>query len=248
LLGSTLFTLTWKLRVTPSGRSIYALRASGRRTSGSDCSSWPTPLVNDELGSTHCYGPKPKDGSERKRFWKLPGAAMLASWPTPNAEHQNDTDSKWQERRAALKAQHKNGNGFGLTLGMAASLAPWPTPMSAPTSEASHNQVSGQWRRQMAMCAPWRAPNQRDWKGASAQSWRNREVGDKTPTLPDQVLLVDSGQEPNGSPASTAKRGQLNPGHSRWLMGLPHAWDLCAPTKVGRASRSSTARRAGSGD
>lgn len=31
LLGSTLFRLTWKERVTPSGRRIPALRASGRR-------------------------------------------------------------------------------------------------------------------------------------------------------------------------------------------------------------------------
>ena len=43
LLGSTLFRLTWKERVTPSGRRIPALRASGRRTSGSDFTSWPTP-------------------------------------------------------------------------------------------------------------------------------------------------------------------------------------------------------------
>jgi hypothetical protein len=58
----------------------------------------------------------------------LTTAATLASWPTPNAGPQNDTDTKWQERRAELKAQHKNGNGFGLTLGMAASLASWLTP------------------------------------------------------------------------------------------------------------------------
>jgi hypothetical protein len=31
-------------------------------------------------------------------------------------------------RRAELKAQHMNGNGFGLTLGMASQLASWPTP------------------------------------------------------------------------------------------------------------------------
>ena len=124
-LGSTLYTLTWKERATPSGRSIPALRASGRRTSDKECtglvtpsardwkdtagmstigvnpdgsgrsrvdqlprqavlSGWPTPIVNDELGSTHCYGPK-KEGEERKRFLKLPGAANLAGWPTPRA-------------------------------------------------------------------------------------------------------------------------------------------------------------------
>src|SRR5208282_2770455 len=45
-LGSTLFQLTWKERVTPSGRRICALRALGHRTSGSDCTSWPSPSAN----------------------------------------------------------------------------------------------------------------------------------------------------------------------------------------------------------
>ena len=47
LVGSTLFKLTWKERVTPAGRSISALRASVRRTCGSDYGLWPTPLASD---------------------------------------------------------------------------------------------------------------------------------------------------------------------------------------------------------
>lgn len=46
-LGSTLYTLTWKERVTPSQRSIFALRASGLRTSDSGLGSWPTPTTRD---------------------------------------------------------------------------------------------------------------------------------------------------------------------------------------------------------
>lgn len=68
-------------------------------------------------------------------------------WPTPNAGPQNDNDSKWQERRAKLKTQHKNGNGFGLTLGMAASLAGWATPKAKDGREwgpnASPQSASG---------------------------------------------------------------------------------------------------------
>ena len=161
LLGSTLFTLTWKQRVTPSGRSIPALRASGRRTSGSG----------------------------------------FTSWPTPNAGPQNDTDTNWQKRREECKERHGN-NGFGLTLGMASQLATWATPAA------------------------------RDYKDGDC----NLERNPVNKLLGREVLLTASGPTPTGSPASTEKRGQLNPAHSRWLMGLPPEWDACAPTAT-RSSR-----------
>lgn len=42
-LGSTLYKMTWKERITPQQHSIYALRASGLRISDSDFTGWPTP-------------------------------------------------------------------------------------------------------------------------------------------------------------------------------------------------------------
>jgi len=47
---------------------------------------WPTTLVNDELGSTHCYGKKKPGEKERKRFWKLPGAVVMTIGPTSISE------------------------------------------------------------------------------------------------------------------------------------------------------------------
>lgn len=90
--GSTMFALTWKAQATPWRREISRLAASARPTDGSDCTGWPTPLVNDELGSDYCYGPKRPNGT-RAIFWKLPGAAKLAasSWTTPSARDWKDT-------------------------------------------------------------------------------------------------------------------------------------------------------------
>ena len=174
--GSTLFSLTWKQKVTPAGRLVSLLRASGRRTSDKDC----------------------------------------GSWPTPNAGPQNDTDTRWEERRAELKAKHMNGNGFGMTLGMASSLAAWPTPRTPTGGDTQPDKVSSTGK---------------DINGVK-----------RTVSLNNVVLLADSGGTQNGSPAGTEKPGQLNPAHSRWLMGYPAEWDACAPTATpsSRKSRKSS--------
>lgn len=121
--GSTLYTLTWKERATPSGLRICALRASGHRTSGSGSTGWPTaaardwkdgheqavpinallgrtvwltgwptPVVNDEKGSTHAYGKDKQimlklSGAARltdpQDQWPHNSTANLTGWPTP---------------------------------------------------------------------------------------------------------------------------------------------------------------------
>lgn len=62
-LGSTLYTLTWKRWVTPSGVSRFRLRASVRRTSETGCTGWPTPtcpMKNDSDLSAFRWNPNKK--------------------------------------------------------------------------------------------------------------------------------------------------------------------------------------------
>ena len=49
-LGSTLYTLTWKTWVTPSGVYRSRLRASVRRISETERTGWPTPSTRDHKG------------------------------------------------------------------------------------------------------------------------------------------------------------------------------------------------------
>ncbi len=46
---STPYSRTWRVKVTPSGRLVFQLRASGRTTKEKESGSWHTPTVMDHL-------------------------------------------------------------------------------------------------------------------------------------------------------------------------------------------------------
>lgn len=96
--GSMEYRQTWKQKATPAGRPYWAHTASALLTSDSDYTGWPTPVVNDTTGSTHCYSGKNPDGSNKIAL-KLPGAAKMAGWPTPNAEDAKAGQSQAQNRQ-----------------------------------------------------------------------------------------------------------------------------------------------------
>lgn len=160
--GRTLYRLTWKRRVTPSGLSIPALRASGHSTSGSASTLQPriSDLPNVRHGVKWCgdmtgwVSPNARDwkdtGQPRdrqdgtKRLDQVSRQAHLAGWGTPVAQPANGTPERFQERKREAIARGVQMGDSVTDVQMQAMLAGWPSPTkgNADGSQAAKDATS----------------------------------------------------------------------------------------------------------
>ena len=161
--------LTWGDRVTPSGQTIVALRASVPRTSGKGSGSsrkgWNTPRATDG-----------KNGGPNQAGGALSHDADLSGWVTPTVRDWKDTPG--------MKTERPDGRARLDQLPRQATMAGWPTPRAVeagPGHAIAHREQRGgsSTPTVSAMGGPAGVPTAgraADW-GANGTQVR-RELGD----------------------------------------------------------------------
>ena len=262
--GSTLYSLTWKVWDMPAREPICAQRASGRRTSGSGYTGWPSCQAHDAKG-----GSIERTGGKRSN---LADDAFLSGWPTSAARDWKSSASNlhgvnarplnevsrlagWPTTRAAdgvkgvrtadgAFSEHRR-KGAGADLPTHAALSGWCSPMAQDHSRGGKDprpQDTGVPLSQQAALAGWGTPAAQEAGGTPEQFLirkrkarsRGSELCVSLTSLSLQASLVDHGPVQSGGSAVTAKRGQLNPEHSLWLQAFPAEWLWCAPESAPR--------------
>ncbi len=245
-LGSTLYTMTWKPWVTPSGRSRFRLRASVLRTSVTGSIGLPlpvsprvTPAARDwkDTAGMATTGTNP-DGSERSRLDQLPRQAALAGWPTPGA-----LIIEAKPKPPIMGNRKPTDPQIGLA-DVAVHLAGWPSPTTpsggqtppdgtSPTGRTPDGRKVQVTLKDLASLAAWPTPQAHDTRKRGNTNADHHNYPHDLPNMAEwcdqPARLTVTGQLLTGSIAGMESGGQLNPEHSRWLMGCPAVWGLCHP-------------------
>jgi len=202
-------------RMALSGSTLYKLTWKERATpvQRQICARRASALRTSDSGCTGWLTPATSDTNgirelDGKRSGGLNTEVTLAGWPTTTTRDWKDGGNP--DVNVELNA----------LLGRVVWMAGWRTPTCQ-----SPNSLRGEGQDPAKRLAQGHTVNLTD-----EVNWLKDN--------PQPARLTATGEMLIGSTAAMESGGQLNPAHSRWLMGLPPEWDACAPT-VTPSSRKS---------
>lgn len=234
--GSTLFRLTWKARRTPLGKRYLERAVSVLRTSGSGCTSVPTPHGPREHDSkvsestylgravlaavptpqTHDVTTRGNTAADGHYFpHDLSNAVMLSAVPspcTPNGGRSCSIDLMDATGRMV------DGRKHTASLEHAVKFASVPTPMAGSPTTESHNAAgNNDYSRRIVELATLATPAERDYRTANLKSYEERGGGRKGEQLQNQVKHLASVATPRSedSQCAGAHRGSPDTLHSQ---------------------------------
>lgn len=232
------FSMTWKEKVSPAGRSFSLLRASGRHTSEAVSSAWRSPDTGENRWGAYRDPGKALRRAEAGHQINLEDQAILTTsgWASPSARDYKDTPGM------ATSGVNPDGSVRDRTdqLPRQAQLSGWSSPRANkwgfPDAHGSQEQPIGSWQTpkaeekvRSAEFLEGRSPNPMEvfgWTSPTAVDGRRGSLPPRPHDtgVPLSQMAALSGLTSISSPVQTANRGALSPVHSLWLMGYPLTW------------------------